>query len=189
MRDSFPPLALLIIATLTLLGCEHKDETSDQRSTGREAAELAVRDLTLIFQDAFLEVISRGPGTSGTRTNEISTPRMKFTWSQDTSFATGSGRFELLLDRYVIRSGSPYREEYSGYVASGHLVLDTDLSRIYFSEIEVELEHRQSDLFPVTSVTAGIHRGPGGIAAPAQFVNVDKSVFPAALLYSRQSTQ
>lgn len=179
--------AVLIVVILALGACTAEQSAPPEFLISVEAAREALQDVQQIFRDAFLRAMLGGYTANSNGADEWSPGQtMAFRWSEGTSFATGYGRFELTLSGYSVSRQSAYAEGYDGYIVSGRLVLDTDISGAHFSLIDVELRHVDPDEYPVGAISASIPRGPHGLVPATGFVTVDGRVFPASQLYRSQ---
>lgn len=179
--------AVLIVVILALGACTPEQSAPPEALVSVEAAREALQDVQQVFRDAFLRAMLEGYTANSNGSDEWSPGQtMAFRWSEGTSFARGSGRFELTLSGYSVSRQSAYAEGYGGYIVSGRLVLDTDISGAHFSLIDVELRHVDPDGHPVGAISASIPRGPYGLVPATGFVTVDGRVFPANQLYRSQ---
>lgn len=178
LPPTFRAAAVSLAVLHTLLACAAEEASPEPPAVSIEDARAAAGDLHLIFQDAFLHAVSEG-GPSAEPFDAPWQPgtRMRMRWSEDVNFADGTGRFELALNGYTIAPSSPYADGYNGYIASGLLVLDTNLSTTHFSEISIDLQHADREHFPVTRITANIPRGPNGLTPQRGFISVEGTVF------------
>ncbi len=107
----------------------------------------AVSDAMLIASFALYRALASG--RAGVRQIASEDGRLNMSWSDDADFASGRGRYTIIVDDYSIPLDDPFAGYAYGYALSGSIVLESATGDDSTLAFDLEARHDDPERFPV----------------------------------------
>ena len=155
MRFIISGLTVSVLAVV-LLSCGARDGAHDEAANIDEPAPLTsaqageiISDAMLVASQALYYAIATAPDG-----REVVSPdeRLHLTWSEDASFLSGAGRYEITLDGYSVPSDYPFADHYVGYVLTGTILMRSTAGAHTDLAFDLQSSHPDPERHPATTI-------------------------------------
>ena len=180
-----PPIRVLrllvaLVVTVAIAACsaappdEHDVPDAAETSVAADAtprvtvpqAGEAVSDAMLVASFALYRALATG--RAGVRQMSSEDGRLTMSWSDDADFASGRGRYTIIVDDYSIPLDDPFSEYAYGYALSGSIVLESATGDDSTLAFDLEARHDDPERYPVVRLAMNLD---GSIGSDTVVVN------------------
>ncbi|TVQ18256.1 MAG: hypothetical protein EA382_17905 [Spirochaetaceae bacterium] len=114
----------------------------------------AVSDAMLIASFALYRALASG--RAGVRQIASEDGRLTMSWSDDADFASGRGRYTIIVDDYSIPLDDPFSSYAYGYALSGSIVLESTTGGDATLTFDLGARHHDPERYPVERLSMNL---------------------------------